>query len=63
MQYEVEIHRVWNTVNSDCIIAFESQSDWEVILMPSPHENAEIHPSLIAVGLQMLTLMINKEGS
>lgn len=31
--------------------------------MPSAHENAEIHPSLIAVGLQMLTLMINKEGS
>lgn len=63
MYDEHEIHRVGNTVNSDCIMAFESQSDWEVIMMPSPHENAEIHPSLIAVGLQMLTLMINKEGS
>ena len=61
MHDEHGIHRVGNTVYSDCIMAFVSQSDWEVIMMPSPHENAEIHRYLIAVGFQMVTLMINKK--
>jgi len=53
MHDELEIHRVGNTVNSDCVTAFESLSYWEVRLMPSPHENAQIPPSLTAVGLQI----------
>jgi len=57
------VFRVGHTIYTESIIVFVSQSDWEVIMMPNPCENAEIHPCLRAVGFQMVTSHFNKEGS
>lgn len=57
------VFRVGHTIYTESPIVFVSQSDWEVIMMPNPCENAEIHLCLRAVGFQMVTSHFNKEGS
>lgn len=57
------VFRVGHTIYTESTIVFVSQSDWEVIMMPNPCENAEIHLCLRAVGFQMVTSHLNKEGS
>jgi len=63
LHHEVGIHTVGHTIYTESTVVFVSQSDWEVIMMPNPCENTDIHLCLIARGFQMVIPHLNKEGS